>query len=662
MKCKYLLLLLFSGLFCKVSDAQTPKKIALIVAVGDYPASSGWAKVNASNDADLVREVLIRQGFKKSDITILRDQAATREGILLAMRKHLIAVAKPGDVLFFQFSGHGQQVADNLGVPDELDGFDEAIVPFDSPMRFGENGYTGQKLIRDEEMGDLFQQARKRIGPKGNLLVLLDACHSGTGTRGMDVARGTDLVMADSNYILKHLKAGKENGMLPMEGSESLAPMVAFFGASAAQLNFETQDEAGKSIGSLTYAFCKKLGEANSSTTYRGLFDQVRIEMAKIAPRQQPQVEGMLDQVVFGGSIVEAPDYIPIKKVQHAKTIQIGQGWMHGLYKGTVVGLYPPETRDPAHAKPWVKGVLALSEPFEGMISLDSAVDKKWLSTAWVYVLERNFGDLKARIKIQLEPKHPMAVALRAKLNTLPVVQEEEKTPDLFVMQKEEKVQLIYGNYTLEEVSIKTNPSVAASRMVKRILLWTQADYLRTLQTDQEDERLTIKIVPMAKNPNTQKYDLELPIAEKTDASGNIRFHKGDAFILQVTNDGESPTYFTLLGLSPDDSFVVLAPSKIETSEEFYLLPGKTIQLKDTFTLNPPYGTELIKVIATDVPIDLRPIVSTRGVGTKANSSPLETLFAQTYLNEENMTRGGKTINVSTRSMYIQTFSFINEE
>nr|MBP6812846.1 caspase family protein [Saprospiraceae bacterium] len=183
MKFRYLLpILLFE---CIISDAfaQSPRKIALIIAVGDYPEQSGWQKINSSNDAVLVHDVLLRQGFKEKDITILKDADATRKGILRAIQKYLIDAAKPGDVLYFQFSGHGQQVADDNG--DELDGFDEAIVPFDSPMRFGEGGYTGQNLIRDEEIGQLFVQARKRIGLKGNLLVILDSCHSGTGTRGM---------------------------------------------------------------------------------------------------------------------------------------------------------------------------------------------------------------------------------------------------------------------------------------------------------------------------------------------------------------------------------------------------------------------------------------------------------------------------------------------
>ena len=41
----------------------------------------------------------------------------------------LIKGAKPGDSLFFHYSGHGSQVKDKDG--DEIDGLDETILPVD---------------------------------------------------------------------------------------------------------------------------------------------------------------------------------------------------------------------------------------------------------------------------------------------------------------------------------------------------------------------------------------------------------------------------------------------------------------------------------------------------------------------------------------------------
>jgi len=659
MKLNHLLPILLFEFFIGVAYAQSPRKIALLIAVGDYPANSGWQKINSSNDAALVRDVLLRQGFKEKDITIIKEAKATRKGILQAIQKHLIDAAKPGDVLYFQFSGHGQQVADDNG--DEVDGFDEAIVPFDSALRYGEGGNKGQNLIRDEALGQLFTQARKRIGLKGNLLVILDSCHSGTGTRGMAIARGTDRIMADSSYIAQHINKAPEKEMLPVENMEGLAPMVAFFGSSASQLNFETRDERGVSMGSLTYAFCKKLGEAGSSTTYRGLFDQIRLEMAKIASRQQPQVEGTLDQHVFGGSLVETPSYIQVKHCASSKSIDIKAGWMHGLYEGTVVGLYPPETRNPAGTQALRKGIITNSGPFESIVTLDSALQKQVAANAWVYVLEKNFGDLSASITIQLDAKHPIAKALRERIVAIPIIKEDNSTADLHLVQKGETVYLMSGDLILAEADAHTRSEIAAERFVRKIQSWAQASYLRGLQVENRSLNVDIEIVPVELDPKTKEFKRTLSITEKTDHLGNVRFRRGDAFRIKVTNPGPNAVYFTLLDLSPDNSFLILAPNPQETPAEFHLLPGKTIELKQTFELEPPYGTELLKLIVTDVPIDLRPIVQARGLNTKSNSSPLERLFAQTYFNQECMTRGGKTVNVSTESLSIETFSFIIE-
>lgn len=656
----HLLFLTLFGVWGSSLFAQSPRKIALLIAVGDYSEHSGWQKINSANDAALVREVLLLQGFKEKDITILKDADATRKGILRAIQKHLIDAAKPGDVLYFQFSGHGQQVADDNG--DEVDGFDEAIVPFDSPLRYGEGGNTGQYLIRDDELGQLFVQARKRIGPQGNLLVILDSCHSGTGTRGMAIARGTDRIMADSSYIAQHIHKKPEDEMLPIEAEDGLAPMVAFFGSSANQLNFETRDERGIWLGSLTYALCKKLGQTNSSTTYRGLFDQIRLEMAKIASRQQPQVEGMLDQHVFGGSLVEKPSHIPVKRSAGSKYIEIKAGWMQGLYEGTVVGLYPPETRHPAGTQALRKGTISASGPFESMVALDSALQKQISSTAWVYVLEQNFGDLKARINIQLDAKHPIAKALRERIAVMPMLQEDNKTADLHVVQNGETVQLVSGNLVLAEADAHTRTEVATERMIRKIQSWAQVSYLRGLEVVNRELKLNLEIVPVDLDRKTMQIRGEIPITDKTDSFGNLRFKRGDVFRIRVSNPGHYPVYFTILDLSPDNSFVILAPNVRETPEEFYIKPGQTIELKTNFELEPPYGTELLKLIVTDVPIDLRPIVQTRGVNTKSNSNPLERLFAQTYFNEDCMKRGGKTANVSAGFMHIETLAFIIEQ
>src|SRR6266446_6781346 len=130
--------------------AQDPHKRALIVAISAYPQAGGWGRIHSSNDIPLIRSALARHGFAAADIHELTDKAATRTGILRAIQTFLLDPARPGDVLVFHYSGHGQQITDDDG--DELDGYDEALVPYDAPMvpRDAPAGYKGERHLRDD--------------------------------------------------------------------------------------------------------------------------------------------------------------------------------------------------------------------------------------------------------------------------------------------------------------------------------------------------------------------------------------------------------------------------------------------------------------------------------------------------------------------------------
>jgi hypothetical protein len=78
-----------------------------------------------------------------------------------------------GDEVFFQFSGHGSQVRDR-GPKDELaDHKDEILCPADLDWN--------TRLITDDDIG-----AWLKGFPAGTkITVVLDCCHSGTGTRSL---------------------------------------------------------------------------------------------------------------------------------------------------------------------------------------------------------------------------------------------------------------------------------------------------------------------------------------------------------------------------------------------------------------------------------------------------------------------------------------------
>jgi hypothetical protein len=106
-------------------------------------------------------------------------------------------------VVVIHFSSHGEQVADTNG--DEADGYDEAIVSYNAALITQEmaSGAAARGTLtkaqfdklqanyfRDDEFGAYIQQLRAKLGKNGDVVVFMDNCHSGTGTRGSAKVRG----------------------------------------------------------------------------------------------------------------------------------------------------------------------------------------------------------------------------------------------------------------------------------------------------------------------------------------------------------------------------------------------------------------------------------------------------------------------------------------
>ena len=149
-------------------------KKALLVGINDYPGTQNDL-MGCVNDITNVYDVLVKYyGFKPSDVTLLADKRATTKAILDALGK-LIASGSSGDTLVFHYSGHGSQVADPEG--DEADGKDEIICPYDFDW--------DKSYIKDDDFARIFKDLKKGV----TLEVILDSCHSGTGTREMILDR-----------------------------------------------------------------------------------------------------------------------------------------------------------------------------------------------------------------------------------------------------------------------------------------------------------------------------------------------------------------------------------------------------------------------------------------------------------------------------------------
>lgn len=235
-------------------------KRALLVGISDYQCVNkygGWNNIHGKNDVDLLYPTLKRNGFVVSCIS---DKDATKAGITKAM-KLLVSQCKAGDIVYLHFSTHGQPFEDING--DEEDGWDESIVPVDAPIEYTKGKYEGENHLTDDELHEYCIKIRKAIGKIGILYVVIDACHAGKASMGIeeDVIRGTKAGFTRSGKYYRPQKLERGN-FYNIPSSPSLGKVFFIEACRAYQVNKEIV-ESGKHYGALSYYINRALSNHN---------------------------------------------------------------------------------------------------------------------------------------------------------------------------------------------------------------------------------------------------------------------------------------------------------------------------------------------------------------------------------------------------------------
>ncbi|MBN1970965.1 MAG: caspase family protein [Candidatus Delongbacteria bacterium] len=366
------------------------EKRALVVAVGNYHEDSGWSKLSAQNDADLMVALLEKQGFKPINIAILQDDKATKNGVLKAL-DNLITQTKENDIVLFHFSGHGQQISDLNG--DELNGYDEAIIPYDAYLLPSVH-YQGENHIIDDELNIYLHKLREKTGPNGDVLIILDACHSGTATRNTNNTtgyRGTPLRFELEKNNIQTQKNEQQGYDEQTTNSPGLSPYVVISASGQNQLNKEITDEQGNAYGSLSFALYRTLSTSNQKISYQALFDNIRNEMC-IAFRgkhfQTPQIEGNTRRLIFAGQQTTIPPYFSVLEQVNSTKIIINGGSLSGLTEGSLIDFYTADSAQPKNQNSIAKGIISRLGLSKSEVKFDTAVEN--IVGTWGFLKQLN--------------------------------------------------------------------------------------------------------------------------------------------------------------------------------------------------------------------------------------------------------------------------------
>ena len=658
-----------------VPQSDEGRKLALIIAISDYgePGPNPLTRepmrryrhLNSQNDVPLIRGVLEVQGFRGENTRVLQDADADAEGIRAAFRR-LEREAGEGDVVVLHFSGHGHRMTnDNPEEDEESDGYDELLVPYGAHDEFYE-GYDGSLHIRDDEVGELLAGLRRKVGTTGNVTFFMDACHSGTVTRGGEelAARGSAEPLGppgggvgDMSDVGTGMEvastAGTRGG-----GGDGLAPFAVFSAASQRQVAYETYDVDGETrVGSLSYALACTLPKAAPGTTYRALFAEItRALSGKV--RQTPQMEGTIDAQLFSNRLSPQTPYIEVDTVMpDGGIVALGGGSLVGVNVGTQllvheVGASRPDSETALATISVVESgpLQALAEVVEG--SLDAGA----IGT-WAFVTHRTFGDLATRVQLDPSLRDADREGLLRVLGGLGIIEFVQNTSDVFVSPGDGLVTA----YTMADSLVLARGAVDVVRVIEN---FARNQYLRRLDFQSDDFEASLDLSPVGLERDLLRRVTGCSEPDWENAANSSKYMGGeqwrmavgDAYRLQIRNTGARRAFIALLDLMPRGDIHILRPREDEPASAYELEPGATMDL-GCYLIGEETGYETLKLFVTAEPQDFRGMFETggtRGSAAANNLSALERVMYRSYSSTRSGEVGAPGGDATTVAVQIQ--------
>ena len=551
-------------------ERTAPTHWALLVGVSDYihfEDVEGGDLPGAEHDAMGVRDyLLMRAGFPESNVRLLLNHEATREAIREGITGWLRESARPGDNVVIFFAGHGSQMWDESG--DEDDGLDETIAPTDVMAN------STDADISDDEFNDW-------LGMLGtdNVVVLLDNCNSGTGTRDVTPFSRGRLLARDLSAIERPATATRRAmpGQRDETGFDAGETRVLELAAAqpyqiAVDAYFPATDGAEAFHGgAFTTFLLQQLWKAPSDATYEEVFELTAQALKRNRFQQDPYISAevpLKDQRLFfidGGARATSELSLPVTAVR-GPTAELGAGLALGITPGSVF-----TTGDGAR------------------LVVESVGQRS--TVARVASGSVNEGD-HARLVAHRYARSPLLVnvaavdtrladALQTDLadaGSIRLVHEEDAFSHLLVRRRGETLRVVGADGFVRHDGIAASP--AAMRDLGDIL---------------RKEAAAKNLGDMDNPAHPFALDLELE-------GGRTSFGLGDELSFGVESDRDG--YLTLLDLGTDGTVAMLLPNAGTPSVR--VSAGQRVSFPENdlvFEVQPPVGGGMVRAFVTSEPL-----------------------------------------------------------
>ena len=542
-------------------EASSPEKWALLIGINNYlyAGQDGFAPLHGClNDVSDMRELLIgKYGFAPDHIAVLTEGDATRQGILDCIRRHLVDLAKPGDVAVLYYSGHGSYCYD----PVRIGNRDQTLVPYD-----GRDPEDKVDDITGRDLNEALQGLKTQHG-----IFILDSCYSGSMR-----ARFAGRVRA----IPPRLRARGSLQRSAVQNGNADASYVLLAASAPNEESIELE-VAGRARGLFTYLLCRELRSSQANRTYRDLMDVIRPTVASYYPDQHPSLEGKSADVHVFGNIPVSTDFYVLASPLPSGEIQLDGGEELGLTSGSIYAVYPPDAKQlRAPHSPVATVQLTHVGKFQssGKILQGGPVAPSSRAVENIH----SYQQQKTRVRLEEDPKTGTADDLRRRLSSLPWVElVNDDTCQLLVTADESGWQVGRAGEPWRAKGIPHSPS-AVDEILARLTRWMR--WLNLLWLSNSSPSLAL--------------DFKVSVTEQTPAGAT-----GGSVGCFIQNNSSSDLYLALLNLSDDGSITLVYP----VHRASLLCAGKSVV--ENFNLKPVPShqapcREILKLFATTCPRD----------------------------------------------------------
>ncbi len=355
-----------------------PTVFALLVGInqylGDVPALNGCV-----NDVKAMLQYLEGRsgdGYFDLKLEVLTsgdddnpgERKPTRQAVIEAFRATLIQ-AGSGDTALFYFSGHGsQEKAPPAFWNIEPDHLDETLVCYDSRT-------PGSWDLADKELAVLIAEITNK-GPgvePPNVLVVLDSCHSGSGTRDPQGSRARLAPQDARDRPVESFLPGLADQLstAPIESNWFALPSGRHVVLSACRAEESAREKGmrdGLTHGVFSYFILDSLQQSGPALTYRDIFNRTSALVRGQVKDQTPVLEsvkpGDIQMPFLGGEQrISERGGIPYFNI----FFESGQGWF--IDGGAVHGIQAPTGSEITQLK-----VFPLNHSLEAGSRLDDAI------------------------------------------------------------------------------------------------------------------------------------------------------------------------------------------------------------------------------------------------------------------------------------------------